>query len=207
MRTVFEEEEEELASSDPSRRRGEDHDQDYGPEEQDRELTISSTTLLVIFFGLVLVCGLFFGLGYTFGRRTPADASQLAAAAVVTQRDSQPAVSASKPSAASQPASTPTPGCRQIRQPRTPRPAPTADSIPSSGFFTGKAKATEATAPQAAQPASAGKAARCCSADDANRTCGAERQLKLPRRQRPWPDYAAPTRELWSRLLRHLQPC
>jgi len=96
MRTVFEEEEEDLAPPDP---------------EQDRELTISSTTLLAIFFGLVLVCGLFFGLGYTLGRRAPSEASQLPA-------DASPNVSASalpptdgqpKPSAASQPVAAPEP--------------------------------------------------------------------------------------------------
>jgi len=35
----------------------------------DTELTLGSTTLLLIFFGLVLLCGLCFGLGYAMGRR------------------------------------------------------------------------------------------------------------------------------------------
>jgi len=84
MRTVFEEEEE-IAPSGPQR---------------DRELTISSTTLLAIFFGLVLICGLFFGLGYTLGRRSSSETSQIPASAAVPQPfDSQP-----KPSAAPQPA-------------------------------------------------------------------------------------------------------
>jgi DedD protein len=60
MRTVFEDEDEEVTER-------------Y--QEPDRELTLSSTTLLAIFFGLVLVCGLFFGLGYTLGRRTSSDAA------------------------------------------------------------------------------------------------------------------------------------
>jgi DedD protein len=34
----------------------------------DTELTLGSTTLLLIFFGLVLLCGLCFGLGYATGR-------------------------------------------------------------------------------------------------------------------------------------------
>jgi DedD protein len=61
MRTVFEEEEEDLAPLE---------------EQDDRELTLSSTTLLVIFFGLVLVCGLFFGLGYTLGHRSSTSAAE-----------------------------------------------------------------------------------------------------------------------------------
>jgi len=35
---------------------------------RDPELTLSSTMLLLIFFGLVLLCGLCFGLGYATGR-------------------------------------------------------------------------------------------------------------------------------------------
>jgi len=39
----------------------------------DTELTLSSTTLLLIFFGLVLLCGLCFGLGYATGHHGTAD--------------------------------------------------------------------------------------------------------------------------------------
>ncbi len=51
MRTVFEEDREE-------------------PMPQDRELTLGAGTLLLLFFALVLLCGLCFGVGYTFGLRT-----------------------------------------------------------------------------------------------------------------------------------------
>lgn len=37
--------------------------------ENDAEITLSATTLLGIFFGLVLICGVFFGFGYSTGRR------------------------------------------------------------------------------------------------------------------------------------------
>jgi cell division septation protein DedD len=40
----------------------------------DTELTLGSTTLLLIFFGLVLLCGLCFGLGYATGHHGTADA-------------------------------------------------------------------------------------------------------------------------------------
>jgi cell division septation protein DedD len=92
MRTVFEEEEEEIAPRDPL----------HEPS-PDRELTISSTTLLAIFFGLVLICGLFFGLGYTLGRRSPAETAQLPSAGD-SSASLQASPSISKPSAAPQPA-------------------------------------------------------------------------------------------------------
>lgn len=48
----------------------------FEPEEQkpDRELTLGPAMLLALGFGLLLVCGLFFGLGYRAGRRSPAPA-------------------------------------------------------------------------------------------------------------------------------------
>jgi DedD protein len=66
----------------------------------DREITLGSTTLLAIFFGLVLLCGLFFGMGYTLGRRSP-----VPAAAESSDRGtatSIPADSRAKPSASAQ---------------------------------------------------------------------------------------------------------
>src|ERR1700676_3074331 len=88
MRTTFEEEDE-LAQS---------------QSQPDRELTLSSTTLLAIFFGLVLICGLFFGLGYTLGRRAPSENPN---GPDPVQAATSPSLQSSgvlpKPSAASQP--------------------------------------------------------------------------------------------------------
>jgi DedD protein len=55
--------------------RGVFEDREVQPAEarQDTELTLGSTTLLLIFFGLVLLCGLCFGLGYATGHRGSAD--------------------------------------------------------------------------------------------------------------------------------------
>jgi DedD protein len=39
-------------------------------QEQDREITLSMGMILSIFFALVLVCALFFGMGYTLGRHS-----------------------------------------------------------------------------------------------------------------------------------------
>ncbi|QNI30402.1 SPOR domain-containing protein [Alloacidobacterium dinghuense] len=67
-------------------------------EEVDSEITLSATTLLGIFFGLVLICGVFFGFGYSTGRRgneTPAST-----APVAPDQNSAPAASHTpKPSA------------------------------------------------------------------------------------------------------------
>jgi len=75
MKTTFDEEE------DLSEQR-------YQRDPNDREITLGSATLLAIFFGLVLLCGLFFGMGYTLGRRAPvqtaADAADHGAATSVT---------------------------------------------------------------------------------------------------------------------------
>ncbi len=39
-------------------------------EEKASEITLSTASLLGIFFGLVLICGVFFGFGYSMGRGT-----------------------------------------------------------------------------------------------------------------------------------------
>jgi DedD protein len=53
-------------------------------QERDREITLSMGVILSIFFALVLVCALFFGMGYTLGRRS----SQAQTAAGGTAGDS-----------------------------------------------------------------------------------------------------------------------
>lgn len=85
MRTVFDEEED-IAEPEIDREEG-----------QDRELTISSTTLLAIFFGLVLVCGFFFALGYSLGRRSAPEAVTTETAANASAP--HPADTIAKPSA------------------------------------------------------------------------------------------------------------
>ena len=39
--------------------------------EQDTEITLGTAKLLTLFFGLVVVCAVFFALGYTLGRSVP----------------------------------------------------------------------------------------------------------------------------------------
>jgi DedD protein len=48
---------------------------------QDTEITLGTTKLLVLFFGLVAVCALFFALGYSLGRKTDPGITTASAAA------------------------------------------------------------------------------------------------------------------------------
>jgi cell division septation protein DedD len=61
--------------------REEEEEYEQAPQSTDADLTISGTTLLVLFFCLVLLCGVFFGLGYTLGRRDPGVSNALSPAA------------------------------------------------------------------------------------------------------------------------------
>lgn len=66
---------------------------------RDTELTLGSGTLLATFFGLVLLCGLCFGLGYALGHRGAQNSTAVAPGADAPQ----PAgASLAKPSASSQ---------------------------------------------------------------------------------------------------------
>jgi DedD protein len=63
--------------------------------EHDSEITLNATTLLGIFFGLVLVCGVFFGFGYSTGRR----GNETPSAATPEQNSAPAAAHTPKPSA------------------------------------------------------------------------------------------------------------
>jgi hypothetical protein len=70
MRGVFDERE---AERERRKRGRETRDHEDGREEKrDREVTLGWFTLFAIFFVLVVLCGLSFGLGYVVGRREPA---------------------------------------------------------------------------------------------------------------------------------------
>jgi DedD protein len=55
----------------------------YESGEQDREISLSTTTILGIFFALALLCAVFFGFGYSMGRKS---AQPVSGAAEVTTR-------------------------------------------------------------------------------------------------------------------------
>lgn len=89
-----------------------DEEVEPAQETRDTELTLSAGALLAIFFGLVLICGLCFGLGYEVGHRTSGPSSA-AAAPPPTQTaapDQEPLLgngSIPKPAAAAQVAAPP----------------------------------------------------------------------------------------------------
>jgi cell division septation protein DedD len=90
-----------------------DTDADQLPE---REISLGTTTVLGIFFALALVCALFFGLGYSMGRR-----STTPAVAASTTETAAAATSITKPSSGSPIASAP-----------APQPAPTTVTVPTT---------------------------------------------------------------------------
>ena len=63
----------------------------YESGEQDREISLSTTTILGIFFALALLCAVFFGFGYSMGRKS---AQPVASSGEVTTRSEN---SGSKP--------------------------------------------------------------------------------------------------------------
>jgi DedD protein len=65
----------------------------HDSREQDREISLGTTTILGIFFILGLLCAVFFGFGYSLGRRS---AQPVVSAAETTSTN--PEFSASKPS-------------------------------------------------------------------------------------------------------------
>lgn len=101
------------------------------PVRRDTELTLGSGMLLAIFFGLVLLCGLCFGLGYTVGHR----GSQPAVAAAA-----QPAAGSSSVEAGSSLAK---PSATQLAQQSPPPPSADAEQPPADPSGTTPAAAAE----------------------------------------------------------------
>jgi cell division septation protein DedD len=74
-------------------------DQRQREDDKESEVTLSPATLLGIFLGLVLVCGVFFGFGYSVGRRAPSSGSIPSADSNAQETDT-PVSPSAKPSAA-----------------------------------------------------------------------------------------------------------
>lgn len=111
----------------------------------DPELTLSTTTLIAIFFGLVLLCSLCFGLGYTVGHRSStAPVAATAPPAVTTTPDAE---------TLPKPAPTAT---DNVPQPATPPVADTSAATPAP--VTNTAPAEPVTHPALPQQTSPGKA-------------------------------------------------
>lgn len=115
-----------------------DDDDDLGSQ-RDRELTLSTGSILGIFFGLVVLCGIFFAFGYSMGHRKSAPLESAGAAETGSAAPSanfgtfKPAAGSpagSAPSSVAAPATT-SPGTVRvpISQPSAPSPAPASQPV------------------------------------------------------------------------------
>lgn len=77
------------------------------PARRDTELTLGSGMLITLFLGLVLLCGVCFGLGYIVGHREPQTAQTAVTQPAATSAAAQPGGSPAKPAAITQPQQAP----------------------------------------------------------------------------------------------------
>ena len=96
--------------------------QDYQETTGEREISLNTATILGIFFLLALLCAIFFGFGYTMGRRTT-----LQVAAPIADTSSTLAANGSaKPAPGS---AAPQPTRRAIDDDATPAPSPAIQQV------------------------------------------------------------------------------
>jgi DedD protein len=110
---------------------------------QDTEITLGTAKLLGLFFGLVIICAVFFALGYALGRKS--DASPIASAATAVQT----AVNGPKPAGSAQPA--PAMGFYKAVEQKDANPqlTPAADPAPAAAAPVESAPANSAPAQSA----------------------------------------------------------
>jgi DedD protein len=111
--------------------------------ESDTEITLGTGKMLVLFFGLVVLCALFFGMGFTMGKNSVKVTPELLATP-----------SGERPSAANKvvaPAAAPAPAAQQAAPQTTtdnsPSPTPAAAATTTTTAPTPTAPATTAAAP------------------------------------------------------------
>ncbi len=129
-----------------------DDDQDDLPE-REREVTLSTGTILAIFLGLVLLCAVFFGFGYNLGRKSTTVPN---APLPATTNDAEPAGTGSssfdsfKPSPSSPSATSPT----AVSRTTPPAPTPVVTTSSTETERTPESvRATPAPVPAATRPA------------------------------------------------------
>jgi len=81
------------------------------PDEQDREISLSTTTILGIFFALAMICAVFFGFGYSMGRKSTQ--SSAGSAEVTTGSSASSKAASGSLSSTTLPASKPAAGTAQ----------------------------------------------------------------------------------------------
>lgn len=70
---------------------------------QDTEITLGTGKLLALFFGLVIVCALFFGLGYSLGRKSDGSSAASNTTSVPSNAGNNAKASGGSPATAAQP--------------------------------------------------------------------------------------------------------
>ena len=111
----------------------------------DTEFTLGATSLLVLFFALVLLCGVCFGLGYSFGHRGSSEAASTGQQPAIGGDESALAgTSRAKPSATAPVPVTPPPAQTVVNLP--PDSAATGDSGQLSGAKSAAGTGTAGTA-------------------------------------------------------------
>jgi len=126
---------------------------------QDTEITLGTAKLLGLFFGLVIVCAVFFALGYTLGRKSDSGLATVSPAVPL-----QTSSNGNKPAGSASPAAPPMTFYKAVEQKdANPQLTPAADAVstapaadqssPSSGTQT---SAQSNTPPDPMVPVSAG---------------------------------------------------
>ena len=125
-------------------------------ETKQAEITLSTASLLGIFFGLVLVCGVFFGFGYSMGRGTPAHSNAASATTPANPQtnDDEPMPAPPTATAKSEPEPQPAP---EAAAPPVEEKAQDAESAPAPAPAPAPAEQTEALAAAHSQRPSAAK--------------------------------------------------
>jgi DedD protein len=167
MRTLFDTDEEEEIEGKPS------------------EITLSTASLLGIFFGLVLICGVFFGFGYSMGRGTGSGSQAKAL-------ESQPAEADETAAAANPPAPAPTPQQEEAQAsqkgaPPAMTPAKPADALApdASSEDSPRAEATAKPVTPVSKPAAGREAAAYSPPTDAPPSAGGKPMVQIAAVARP----------------------
>ncbi|HYX53786.1 MAG TPA: SPOR domain-containing protein [Candidatus Limnocylindrales bacterium] len=116
-------------------------DEDLDSPKHDTEITLSTGKLLGIFFGLVIVCSVFFTMGYLLGKSTAAGSHTQIVGAITTG-----GTPAGKPSAGNRPPESPAPAPAQppVSQDNPQTPASTAANSGASSTAPTEIKANPA---------------------------------------------------------------
>jgi|SRR6202142_572625 DedD protein len=106
-------------------------DQQIGNNAEDTEITLGTGKMLGLFFGLVILCAVFFGMGYTMGKNAVKSAPEL----LPSPSTSSTHATTTKPSG------TPVPPTQEVVQ---------QQSVPLSNGSTGATSTTQGNPPQSA---------------------------------------------------------